>query len=527
MSSVRRPLTPRRLRIAAAATGVLALVLVNGGRADAATTTTTDPIQAAAGWLTTQFEDDSHLPVPAGDHFHSSFDSGGGTLSYFPQYGLNADVIFGLAAAKAGGTKIATALGYLAANADDYGDLSAAQGGPYDGSIAKMAVAAQVAGVSGTTATSFGGHNLLAALKADECTTTTSDGFGGFICVQAGAAKNIFSSVSESLVILAEARAGGAFAPSANAVSYFDSLQCANGGFAGGVSACGTGTADLDATSYAVMALSLLGGHTTQLANAVSWLHGQQNAAGYWVSQNVPNANSTGLAASALDAQGVDLTSARTWLRSQQVAAGAPGAGAIEYAGAFAPTTDSATSTSVGATAQALTGLVAGTSLATLTASGATPGTASFAPTQTLSAATAVQGSAQTVTANGFAAGETVQAVLHSDPVTLGSAVAGPGGSVSIAFAVPATVVAGAHTITLTGATSTLTVSSAFVVTAAAVAPTTPTTTPPLTTTTAQASDPLADTGLNGAATVRLAGLGLLSVLAGAGLLMAGRRRRA
>jgi hypothetical protein len=521
--SAERPSAPRsrRLRIAVALTGVLTLVLVNGGRADAATTTTTDPVQAAAGWLATQFEDDNHLPVPAGDHFHSSFPSNGSTV-YYTLYGQNADVIFGLAAAKAGGDKIATALNYLVTNADLYADFSGAQGGPFDGSIAKMAVAAQVAAVSGTTATAFGSRNLLSALKGDECTGTTPDGFGGFICVQAGAAKNIFSSVSESLAILAEARAGGPFAPSANAITYFDSLQCSNGGFTADVSACGTGAADLDATSYAIMAMSLLSGHTAQLTSAVNWLHGQQDPGGYWVSQGAPNPNSTGLAASALASQSVDVSAARTWLLSQQVAAGAEGAGAIKYAGAFAPTTTSATSTSVLATAQALDGLVSGASLATLTATGATAGTAAFAPTQTVSTSSAVQGSTQTVTASGFAAGETVEAVLHSAPVTVGSAVAGANGAVSISFAVPTSVDPGAHTLILTGATSGLSVSSALAVTAAAVTtPTTPTT--PAATT----ADPIANTGLNGPATVRLGVLGVLSVLAGSGLLLVGRRRRA
>ena len=506
---------PRRLRLAVTLAGVLALVLVNGGRADAATTTgtTTDPVQAAAGWLATQFEDDSHLPTPTGDHFHSSFTSNGVT-SYFPSYGENADAIFGLAAAGAGKDKIATALAYLVTNADAYADLSGAQGGPYDGSVAKLAVAAQVAGISTTTATAFGTHDLIQQLKTDECTSTVPDGFndGGFTCVQAGAAKNIFASVSESLTILAEARQGGNDAPSPAALTYFDSLQCASGGFTDDVSACAAGDEAVDDTAYAIMAMTLVPSQSTHLASAIAWLKAQQEPAGSWNSANIA---STGLAAAALDGAGTSETKAQAWLAGQQTAAGSPGAGAL---GAFAPTTAAGTSPAVLNTAQGLTGMVAGGSLATLSGANATAGTSAFTPVATLSAASATLGSTQTVSATGFAAGEQVQAVLHSTPVTLGTVTAGANGAVTVSFVVPAAVGAGAHTVTLTGLTSGLTVSSPLTLTAAVVvAPTTTTTD----------ADVLANTGLNGPAVTRLGGLGVLALLAGSGLMFAARRRRA
>jgi hypothetical protein len=531
-AGTREPMSTKRTQLTVALLGVLALVLVNGGRADATTTptsTTTAPVQAAAGWLATQFEDSTHLPAPTGDHFDNSF---GG--SFYPNYGENADVIFGLAAAAAGKDKITTALNYLATNLDAYADVSATAGGPYDGSLAKVALAVEVAGAD---TTSFGGTNLISKLRSDECTAATApyDSFGDTVCVAPGAASNIFSGISEALVILAEVRSGTTITPAIPlsaitpaAASYFLSLQCSNGGFTSGISACGAGAADLDATSYAIMALAALGGHPTQLANAVSWLHAQQNAAGYWVSQSVPNVNSTGLAVAALASQSVDVSSARSWLLSQQVAAGAPGAGALMYAGAFDPTTADGTSSSVLATAQGLTGLVENGSLAVLSASGATPGTSAFAPTQTVSAASADQGSTQSVTADGFAAGEQVEAVLHSTPVTVGTAVASASGTVTISFVVPASVAAGAHTLTLTGATSGLSVSSALAVTVAPVAATTtPATTTPATTTADTTSDPLGNTGLNGPVTAELAALGVLSVLGGSGFLLAARRRRA
>ena len=55
------------------------------------------------------------------------------------------------------------------------------------------------------------------------------------VCPAPGAARNIYSSISESLAILSEARGarsyGSSYAPDAAAMSYFLSLQCANGGF--------------------------------------------------------------------------------------------------------------------------------------------------------------------------------------------------------------------------------------------------------------------------------------------------------
>jgi hypothetical protein len=507
----------RRLRVAIALAGVLSLMLVDGGRADATATTatTTDPVQAAAGWLATQFEDSTHLPAPAGDHFDNKSGS-----SFFTDYGENADVIFGLAAAGAGKAKIATALAYLASNLENNADVTGTEGGPYDGSVAKTALAAEVAAVPGSTATSFGGTDLINLLKNDECTaaTTPYDNFGDTVCAAPGAAENIFASVSESLVILAEVRGG--MTPTAPAIAYLDSLQCASGGFTISITACAAGNEDIDATSYAIMAMSLLGaGQAAHLTAAVSWLHAQQNAAGYWVSQGVANLNSTGLAAAALQPQGVSVATARSWLLSQQVAPGSAGAGALNYAGGFTPTTTSATSPSVLATAQGLTGLVDGGSLATASAANATNGTSAFAPVAIESAGSVAQGGSQTVTATGFTAGEQVQAVLHSNPVTVGSALVTAGGAVTISFAVPASVAAGAHTLTLTGLTSGLTVSSPLTVTAAAVVAS------PVSTSTS--GDPLANTGLDGRALANLAALGLVSVLAGFAFLLAARTRRA
>jgi hypothetical protein len=59
-----------------------------------------------------------------------------------------------------------------------------------------------------------------------------------------------------------------------------------------------------------------------------------------------------------------------------------------------------------------------------------------------------------TFTLNGFAAGETVDAVLHSTPQTLASATASTTGALSYSFTVPSGLPDGAHSVVFTGATS-------------------------------------------------------------------------
>ena len=200
-------------------------------------------------------------------------------------------------------------------------------------------------------------------------------------------------------------------------------------------------------------------------------------------------------------------SASKTWLLSQQVPAGSAGAGALKFGGSFTPTALKAgTSPSVLATAQGLTGLVAGGSLATLTATGSTATVSAFAPAAAAGSASVTVGASQTATAAGFTAGEQVTAVLNSTPVALGSVTAGADGTVALTFTVPATLDPGSHTVTFTGATSGLTATTAAF--------------------TAVAAAELANTGTNGRALVMLTGWALLALIAGTALTFAGRRRR-
>ncbi|MEO6885730.1 MAG: hypothetical protein ABI232_05495, partial [Jatrophihabitantaceae bacterium] len=502
------------LALAAAAAVAVLSTTSSAVAAPAPPTTTTVPAAAAAGWLAQQFVGADAKASPSGDHF----DFPGGT-SYWG--GLTASGVFALAAAKVGGDKIDSVLGYMKTNvaSDALADFGA---GPYDGSVATYALAAIVAGADPS---SFGGVNLLQTLKDDECTAAAnSDGsdYSAPLCPAAGAAVNIYSSVSESLAILAEARAGGVYAPSAGAVTYFLSLQCPNGGFTGDTNACtNDSSASADETAYAAQALQALGGHGAELMKATDWLVHNRNADGYWVVQGGPDVDSTGLAVAALDGAGIDTSSSRAWLASEQVTTGptiGAGAsrGALKYQGAFSA------SSSVKATADGLLGLSSGASLATLTSAGS----AATAPVLALTApapkrASVQAGGKQTVTASGFSAGETVTAVLHSTPITLGTSKASSTGAVAYTFTVPATLATGSHTVVLTGTISGLSATStAFTVTAAAPPATTSTS---ITAAVAQGENcsqqALACTGRDGVQTcaevefgVALLGVGLLAL---------------
>lgn len=426
--------------------------------ADAATpktyVTTTNPISAAAGWLATQFVDSRLLPTPAGDRFVSGKYNG----TTYLNYGENADAIFGLAAAKAAKGKISAALGFLRAHLDDYADLSGAQGGPFDGSVGKAALAVEVAGGDPR---SFGGHDLLATLRADECTAASATcAAAGQV---AGQAANIYSSISEAFVLLAETRAGGTAAPTPAALRYYASLQCASGGFTSGTTACGSGAADVDATSYAIMALTAFAPRSDQLGSAVTWLGGQQNRDGSWTAQNIENVDSTGLAAAALQGAGADVARARAFLRGRQVAAGHSGAGAVAYDSPITGTTTAATSPSVIGTAQALTGLVDGGGLATVSAGGASGHIPLFAGRELLSSYRLAAGARQTAKGYGFVAGERVRATVAG--TKLGAATVSPLGVVSLTYRLPKSLAAGAHKVALTGATSGLSTNRAITVT--------------------------------------------------------------
>jgi len=417
--------------------------------------TTTNPAVAAAGWLAQRFVGRRHVPSRSGTHFDLSYPAGGKTVYTFDG-GTTADAIFALAASGTAKIKLDAAARYLAGHVTDYTSVNDTSGapGPYDGQLAKTALAAQVAGMDPTD---FGGYNLLATLRTDECTgkSGSATDFSVPTCPAAGAGRNIYSSVSESFIMLAESRGPAAYAPTAAARRYFLSLQCPNGGFTVGTAACTADTdADLDATSYAAMALRGLDGYGTQLARATDWLAGRQNAHGYWVNQGGPDTDSTGLAIAALSHSGHDVGGARAWLAAQLVTVGPTVGryamrGAVTYQGKFDP------AASVKATADALLGLSSDGSLWALSAAGTAPNTRvlRLAPARVHRARIAA-GQVQGVVGTGFTGHEKVRAYLGR--IRVGTTHASKMGRAGLRVTVPDALRPGSYRLTLRGAASKL-----------------------------------------------------------------------
>ena len=74
------------------------------------------------------------------------------------------------------------------------------------------------------------------------------------------------------------------------------------------------------------------------------------------------------------------------------------------------------------------------------------------APTVTLEKSTAKIGESIEIVGTGFTAGHEISAVLHSDPITIGTAVADERGVVRFSYTIPATTPIGSHEIVLTDA---------------------------------------------------------------------------
>jgi hypothetical protein len=332
----------RSIRVLTAATLGVALLAAPAAPA-VAQQTTDDPTLAAAGWLASQLLD--------GERIETEFDG-----DPFPDQGLTADVVLALAGAGVGNDDIEAATDWLVSEAATYTGTAADE--VYAGATAKLAI---VVDATGRDATDVEGTDLLAQLRGQEGADgrfTDSSEFGDFS-----------STISQSLAVIALARASDD-GPSEAAVGYLLGQACDDGGFPITLDEepC---TADVDATGFAIQALADLEVSEDAAGDAVdaavAWLLDQQDDDGAFAGDEGPNANTTGLAAVALDLAGEDdaADAARGWLSSLQQGCDDDEPGAI----AFAPDTfgDGAR-----ATAQALPALT-GASLATVTSDGAAP----------------------------------------------------------------------------------------------------------------------------------------------------------
>ncbi|MDQ4036828.1 MAG: peptidase [Actinomycetota bacterium] len=276
---------------------------------------TTDPADAAAGWLSGELVD--------GQYLTSSFDAdSNGTIDpateVSPDPGLTADAVLAFAAAGSAGDAADAATNWLESQVATYtGDGSTES---YAGPLAKLIL---VADVMGRDATDFGGQDLLARLGAQQSPDGRFSDISAF--------GDFSSPISQSLVIIALNRASPDGFPPA-AVDFLIGVQCADGGYVSDLSVLPCATGEVDATALAAQAL-LVAGRDEEASDAGAFLTGQQADDGSLGTAGAANSNSTGVAVPALralgDAEAAD--QAAEWLLSLQAGPDEP----AEQRGAF------------------------------------------------------------------------------------------------------------------------------------------------------------------------------------------------
>ncbi|MFY1692852.1 prenyltransferase/squalene oxidase repeat-containing protein [Plantactinospora sp. WMMB782] len=215
----------------------------------------------------------------------------------FPEFGLTIDGAFALAAAGLDDAKLAAITDFIRGGGK-VGDseftvdtwLGIGTEFPSGGAIGKVAVLAQATGHDPTT---FGGHNLITALR--DITCTRADQATG--CAAAGNYRNAPSVFAQVLGIIAQLRAGQA-QDAAAPIGFLKSLQRANGAFPSLIPAEGSGD-EVDSTAMAAMALAMLPDDpdaVTAVDKALTWLTSQQQADGGFPGAAGISTNSTALA---------------------------------------------------------------------------------------------------------------------------------------------------------------------------------------------------------------------------------------
>jgi hypothetical protein len=303
----RTPLRARLLAVAALL-AVPTVVLATPGTAEAATTKNRS--DAAAGWLGRQLGDDHLITTSFGGQD-------------YPDYGLTADVVLALDAAKVGRVAARRATNALKRNVLAYtGGGDAAE--HYAGSYAKLLVVATAQGVDPTAFGSGPRRDLVAGLRALECGAP-----GGADCAATSAGRfsdksafgDFSNTIGQSLALIGLER-GTRRGTTRSSVDFLLGQQCPTGGFPENfdVTPCAP---SVDATGFAVQALQTVGtpSATEAAADAGRWLKRRQHANGSFSGNGTRNANSTALAAQALTAVGRDKAAAkaRHFLRSLQV----------------------------------------------------------------------------------------------------------------------------------------------------------------------------------------------------------------
>jgi len=324
---------PRHVIVACAVTALLTAMF--GAAAADTAPKTSDPAQAAAGWLAGQLVN--------GDHLESEFNG-----TKFPDPGLTADAVLAFDAAGVAQKFAKQATGWLAKPEILTGYVGDGTSESYAGAHGKLAL---VAIAQGLDPREFGGVNLIKDLQDLQAASGRYSDHSQY--------PDFSNAIGQSLAVIALLRAGENVTTGA---AYLAGSQCDDGGFPllFEKTPC---VSEPDATGFAVQAL-LAAGLDEAAAKALDYLKAvQREGGGFGGPPGSPteatNANSTALAAQALHAGGraADDTAADdavAYLKSLQVGC----AGPAEQHGAVAYTTAGFESSSASrATAQAVPAL--------------------------------------------------------------------------------------------------------------------------------------------------------------------------
>lgn len=316
----------RHRRLAAVAASAVATALVatgaalsSAGPATAAGAAaeqepTSEAVTRTAQYLNRQVADD--------DLVHGEYQDAQGAWQDYQDYGLSADHTYAFRRLDAYPATRSSILDALEANAGSW--TGTAWGDAYAGSIAKLL---HVAAAGGRDLDTFAGGDLPEQLEARIVTTGPEQGRAK------DSGTDYSNAIGQSFTVRSLALLDSALLDDATA--FLLKQQCASGGFrllmdANDFTCAGaTGSdakASVDATAHAVRALlaARAGGVTgldDDLRDAVRWLARVQLFNGAFASDGVQNANSTGLAAHALQLTGHRgrAATAAAWIRRHQV----------------------------------------------------------------------------------------------------------------------------------------------------------------------------------------------------------------
>ena len=430
----------------------------------AAPGTTLHPAQAAARWLAAELEaKDGMLTV-----------SFGGPDEYADQ-GLTIDAVLALVAAgQDGHPAVGVATGVLTDQLVPYvTGFSTEAADRAANAVAKTLLLEVVTGVDVSP-----GYDLEADLRT--LMEPDGDDAGRFSDTDLLGYGNYANGIGQALAVLALDRTAAGAPPAA--VDYLVDQQCSDGSFrlyhfgyvlsfdpyetVASHTCTDSAEGDPDATAFALQALLEVPATpevSAAVDAAVEHLLDRQQPSGGFEGTGAVNSNTTGLAAAALRAAGEPAAAdaGATFLAGLQVAT-CDELGALAYdQAAFAAGIAADRSQWTRATAQGALGLglpayggigVVAPEPAGLTAIACPAPPA--APTIAASAPSVVAGGQVTVTAAGFAPGETVDATLHSTPRPLGAFTATGDGTVVAVVTIPADLEPGLHRIELVGRTS-------------------------------------------------------------------------